>query len=431
TWQEQVLTIPGSVLSYAWSPGARFLAAAYSDSAGSTWLGGVDATSADTVFANQTAIPSLSAVRVMDSTHAKLNSELLWLESNTLVAFHGDEQTSDISVQEGPYFVAFNGAGFGAVTDFGIGYDQPLDLEPAQGGIFAIAGTPAQRSLDFWNYSGDAADFYLKGPLQSAVADPEGRYVAYPLHGQLEVAFTSQSGGTSDPPTLWNLSRNSSLDMSCGSILAWNPKSQQLVCDAQVGSPATGEVRLYDLDAGTKSAMKLPLSQLTGYHQGDAGARRRTFSPQADLFAFTTRDGAFVANDISAQVEFDMTLPPLASRDQPGELAFAPDQSVLLWLSGTALGAMALEKNGYQVWVDGLLAPPACAEEFVSAPRTWCGRSSPATALAWSPSSRFAAAMSTTHGVRVFDFSEFAQAKLQWSDDACATNCNSDFVFQP
>ncbi len=431
-WQEQVLAIPGSVLSYSWSPGARFLAVAYLDADGNTLLGGIDATNVDST---QSTVSLLNPIQVMDATHARLNSDLLWLHDNQLVAFHGDLAFDPLNPQDEPYFVGFSGTGFVGVTTPEYGYDLPVDLEPAVNGVFAIAHNPSQNFLDFWNYATNESDSFLNPPVQSAVADPEGRFVAFPLQGELELAFTAESGGTTDPPRSWNLSRGNTVDVGCDSILGFNPQTEQVVCDKQVGvSPdTTAEVRLFDLAPATKSAEKLTLAQLTGYHAGDAANRRRSFSAAGDLFAFTTRDAVFVSSSVSAQVEFSMPITPLVAKDQPGELAFSPDGSILLWQSGPELGVMALAKNGRQNWYDAnndLLPPQPCAEEFVSDPKAWCGRSTP-SAVAWSSTSLFAAAMTAGHGLRAYDLSQFASAFVTTSSEACTADCNTDFVFQP
>lgn len=436
TWQEQVLPIPGSVLSYSWAPGASLLAVAYLDRSGSTKLGGVDATDSDSSFASQTSVPLLNPIEVMDATHRRLDSDLLWLENNHLVAFHGDSQFSEAVYEEEPYLVGFDGSGFTAVTSVEDPYLPPVDLEPAKNGFFVIAGTPSQVFLNFWNYTTDETDVFLRGPVNTAVPDPEGLYVAFPEKHQLDLYFTAESGGTSDPPLSWDLSRGGTVDVGCDSILAYAPKSEQIVCDVQLGSApvATSEVRIFSqLDASAKAALKVPVSGISSYYQGDAASRRRSFSPNGDLFAFTTRDTVFVANDVSAQVVLQGSRSPLVPADQPGEIAFAPDQSILIWQSGAALGVFALAKNGRQNWyeAENLLPPQPCNEEFVSDPKAWCGRSTAATSLAWSADSRFAAVATAAHGVRVYGLGDFASSLTIAPSEACSTDCNSDFVFQP
>jgi len=428
TWQEQVLAIPGSVLSYSWSPGARFLAVAYLDDAGNTWLGGIDATNA-----GETPLPQLTPVEVMDATFARLDSALSWLENNTLVAFHADSHLTDPIVTEAPYFVSFTGTGFAFDGIGGNSWPTPVELVPAKGGVFVAANPPGEPLLDFTNYLGSESDSFLSGSVVTGVADPAGLYVGLSLHRQLESYATAESGGTSDPPKPWNLSRGGTLDVGCDAILAWNPAHEQVVCDVAVGSApnTTGEIRLYDLDAATTSATKLTLSQLLNYSQGGTAGRRRSFSPASDLFAFVTHDNVLVANAVSAQIKVSMSIALDAAKDQPSELAFSPDQTLLLWQSGAELGVTALETNPRQSWFEGMLPPPACAEDFPAGPSHWCGRSSRASALVWEPGSRFAAAMTATHGVRVYDFSQFVTGSAIQFSDACTADCNSDLVFQP
>ncbi len=438
TSQEQVLAIPGTVLSYAWSPKAAILAVAYLDADGNTLIGGIDATN---LTSSQSSVTLLNPTQVMDATYPRLDSDLLWLENGTLLAFHA-ALFSDIPGSDVPYVLGFDGTTFtfqGAIENLS---PPPLDLEPAFGGLFVISENPQQPLLQFTSYTGDESDNFLRGEVVSAVADPAGLHVAAPFpfadpaRDELEIFSTAASGGTGDPPMAWDLSRNGTLDLGCDSILAWNPAQEQVVCDVSAAAPSTtGEVRLYNLDASSKSATELTLLQLSGYHQGDAETHRRSFSPKGDRFAFTTRDHLFVANGVSAQVEFSLPLDPNVTPGQTGELAFAPDQSILLWQAGNELSALVLAKNGSQNWFgvggDDLLPPPACSEEYPTGPRAWCGRSTPASSLAWDPSSHFAAAVGSARSVRVYDFSQFAAGGPASYADACSIGCNTDFVFQP
>jgi hypothetical protein len=435
-WQEQELALAGSVISYAWSASSASLAVAFQDSS-NTLLGGVNVSSASASSATGgiSGIQPLQSVVMLDPTSAPLHSELLWFQSDTFLAFHADVGFDSDS----PFYTSFDGTGFSPVAPLGSSfYDRSMQVLPAHKGIFVVSPeTPPQ--IDFYGSAGgNDLDVYLANAYTSGVTDPAGLYVALPLKNKLQIFLTAESGGTTDPPTAWQPSTD-----DCSAILSWDPSRERIACDAretpQDGGPAAGVVRIFDL-VGTNAVPQLtstPMKLLTGYQQGDSAAQRRLFSQTGHWLAFTTATELFLANVQEApQVVRTLALPDEASASDPSELAFAPDESMILWQKGQQLGMIQLETNGQIAWVgarvDGpLRSPGRCNEEFTAGPDQWCGRLQSSGAPEWSADSRFAATNTATQGVRVYNLERFAAAGIWPHRDACVTGCFGDFEFQP
>jgi hypothetical protein len=438
-WQEQELDLGGSVLSYAWSASSTELAVAFQNST-DTLLGGVDVSNAvaSSTAGGITGIQPLQSVVMIDRTSAPLHSDLIWFQSDTFLAFHADALLGPGFAYDTPYFTHFDGTGFSSVAPLGSSlYDPAMQVLPAKKGIFVVSPeTPPQ--IDFYGSAGgNDLDVFLANAFTSGVTDPAGLYVALPLKNKLQIFLTAESGGTTDPPTAWQPSAD-----DCNSILAWDPSRERIACDAREtppdGGTGTGEVRIFDL-VGTNAVPQVtstPMKLLSGYQQGDSAAQRRLFSEAGHWLAFATATELYLANVQEApQVVRTVPLPDGASPSDPSELAFAPDENMILWQKGQQLGLIQLQTNGQVSWVgakvDGpLRSPTPCNEEFTMGPDKWCGRRQSPSAPEWSPDSRFAAARTATQGVRVYNLERFLVGLTPYRE-ACVTGCFGDFEFQP
>jgi len=436
-WQEQVLDIAGSVVSYSWSQSSSALAVAFKNDT-DTMLGGVNVSNASAATSGSgiSGVQTLTPVVMIDPASAPLSSELIWLQSDAYLAFHADGLPGFNSGADSPYSAQFDGTAFSSVTQLGFNlYDPTVQLLPAYKGLFAVS-PETHPVLDFYGSAdGTVFDGYLRTVYISAVADPAGRYVAIPVNEKLQVYLTAESGGTTDPPTAWQPSAD-----DCTSILAWDVSRERLACDARGippdgGSPL-GEVRLFDL-AGTDSTPQVSSSavkMLAGYQQGDSLGHRRSFSMKGKWLAFTTDTGLQVGSvEEAPHVLLEAPLPPGVPASATSELAFSPDETTLLWLVGGALGVVPLHSNAAVGWYGAALplqSPEPCNEEFTAGPATWCGRLQTSGSPAWSSDSRFAAVNTAAHGVRVYNLERYDIGAVPYAD-ACETGCDGSIAFQP
>jgi hypothetical protein len=434
-WQDQVVDLGGSVLEYSWSQGAAVLAVAFLDGSGNTMLGGVNVTSAVVgASGGITGLQVLVPVQMQDSSAPPLDTDLIWIQSDHYIAYHADAGYG--GGLDFPFYAHLDSAGFSAVAAWGtIPYLLPIQLQAAQNGLFVIDATDPPV-LNFVGTEGDLDyDLYLSGSTVTGVADPSGRYVATPASNKLQLFFTAESGGTTDPPTAWPPSAD-----DCASILAWDVGKERIACDATVTEAdggTTGEVRLFDLDAsGTTPQLNMTaVKQLSGYLQGASVGHRRSFSGAGSWLALTTDTELYVAN-VQQEPQLVLQLPTVSGSlpTDTGELAFSPDESLLLWQLGQRLAVVALKTNGISTWYSAdtsLLAPDPCNEQFQQGPDAWCGKLKGAKAPAWAPDSRFAASLTAAHTVGVFDFKDYASGGVIVYNAACQIGCSGDFAFQP
>ncbi|HWZ89558.1 MAG TPA: hypothetical protein VNW92_11930, partial [Polyangiaceae bacterium] len=323
-------------------------------------------------------------------------------------------------------------AGFSAPTPWAaIPYPATLQLRAAQNGVFVVDSVP---QLNFHGTAGAKDyDFYLSGPYVTGVADPAGRYVALPSGDKLQVFSTAESGGTTEPPTKWAPSVD-----DCDSILAWDSVNERIACDARVTGPdggTEGEVRLFSLN-GDRTITAQAIRGLSTYEQGASSEHRRSFSSGGNWFAFATDSALYIADAHAQSTPQLLEQVPRPVNSQPaslGALAFSPNEELLLWQVNGQLAISVLHKNAFYSFYaqDPLLDPEACQEDFPAGPEQWCGRPQKPEAPAWAPDSRFAAALTAAHAIRVFDFGQYVSRAAFGYSDACTAGCGDDFSFQP
>ncbi|HTA88427.1 MAG TPA: hypothetical protein VK745_02585, partial [Polyangiaceae bacterium] len=438
-WQEQVLDMGGSVLEYSWSHSASVLAVAFRNDTG-TLLGGINVANAVAAPASGggiTGTQPLQPVLMIDPASAPLDSELLWFQSDAYLAFQADALPGADTGLVSPYYAHLDSGGFSPVSPMGFSpYFGPITLLPAQNGIFAVFPSPSPE-LDFYGSAGGTDyDIYLGTDQVSGVADPAGLYVALPTQNKLQLMLTAESGGTEDPPSTWTTTTD-----DCSSILAWDPHSERIACDARVtatdGGPATGEVRLFTFTGGptTPQVAMAPMKELAGYQQGDVIGHRRSFSAGGNWLAFSTDNTLFVGDVREApQVQQQVSPPAGSLPTDPSQLAFSPDETLLLWQISGRLGVITLQKNGVSSFygdAGSLQSSAPCNEEFTDGPSTWCGGLANTGAPMWSADSRFAATLTTSQSVRVYDLENYIAGGIVSHIDACDAGCSGEFTFQP
>ncbi len=438
-WQEQVLDLGGSVLEYSWSHSASVLAVAFQNDTG-TMLGGINVANAVAAPASGggiTGTQALQPVLMIDPASAPLSSDLLWFQADAYLAFHADAFPGVFPGFESPYYAHLDSAGFSPVSPLGSNpYLGTIALLPAQSGVFAFSLGPPPE-LDFYgSAAGLDYDIYLQPGQVSGVADPAGLYVALPTQNKLQLMLTSESGGAGESPTTWTTTAD-----DCSSILAWDPHTERIACDANLaatdGGAATGEVRLFSFTGGptTPQVAMAPMKALSGYQQGDVVGHRRSFSAAGNWLAFST-DSALIVGDVreTPQVQQQVSLPAGSLPTDPSGLAFSPDETLLLWQISGRLGVIALQKNGVPSFygdIGSLQGSTPCNEEFTDGPGTWCGGLTNPGAPVWSADSRFAATFTTTQGVRVYDLENYVASGSVVHIDACDGGCSGDLTFQP
>jgi hypothetical protein len=321
-----------------------------------------------------------------------------------------------------PYYAQLLGAGFSPPTLIEkTYYFPPLLVRAGPGGLFAISsGGP---DLDFYTLGNEVKWSAYEG----GVADPLGHYVARAQAGELRIFRTGVDSSASGP---WISIPG------CGRLLAWAKDRERMACVTnQPDGGASGSAWIIDLDGSP--APRLTAQDVRNhynYSESDAVERRRAFSRSGAWFAFTTNSALYVADLKGAP----WALPPYpvllnAESDSPfSELAFSPDEHRLLWYRGSKLSFVNLENVGSwfaSLTFDPLRVPARCQEDFVNGPDNWCGNVDNTGLVVWAPDSRFAAAMTTTGILRIWDF---GLGGVSFEPiDACRQGCASDFSFQP
>jgi WD40 repeat protein len=421
TWTERLLNLQGVPQQYSWSLDSSILAVALQNEQGS-FLGGIDVAVGSDAGVPSDAASSVAGLRDLQPIPAIVDSELTWLGDRTVV-FHAPAPAHQ------PSFSRFIDGQFlpvGVVsTAF---YEAQLRLQGGPLGFFAI--DPDGPYLDFYN----AGTGGTPNQYGDAVADPASQYVARARAGQLQLFPTAAATGileTSAPPNQ---------SSGCSTVLAWASQRERIACLSSVppaaidggtsdASSGASVVRIFDLNPSPVVISPADVRGSYDYPADDAFEKRRMFSPSGDWFAFTNGTSLYIANLRDGYPKIAkpiVTYGILAPQSSVGDLAFSPDEQLLLWHQETSLFVVRLEDLSVVALTDGPFgAPGACTEDFVAGP-DWCGGVGSST-LAWSSDSRVAATMTSTGVLRTWDFESAAIAHV----NACTQGCAPRFAFQP
>jgi hypothetical protein len=438
-WTEHDVTLPGSVLAYAWASDSRTVAVA-GKSGNDTWLSGFrvvpPSSSApgggtDAGVADPTVQPFANSVAAFASG-ATFSSELQWVGTN-IVLFHGMRDGTNPSTTI-PYYARLRDTAGSAAPD---GFDSPVEIDlttftpdirllPRNGGFFAFDAVVSAQ-LFFFRF-GSQIDKY---ELPPGVADPNGVYSASIGSDALDIyrgaGIVPPSGG---PP--WASATG------CGSILAWASGKDRIVCDAPTGqSTAPVPLRVFDLDSSAATLSGTDIRQASTYSPGASIERRRLVSPSGNWFALTTDKLVYIA-DIGnttphiARSYKALTNVSALNSSSYTQLSFSPNEQILVVQRGNAVGLQRLDDVVVPQFVNlvfpDISAP--CSESFTADPARWCGSATDTSAFRWSNDSLVMAGKTANGHIMWWNLSDIADANIPY-DDICKTGCTDDYGFQP
>jgi hypothetical protein len=415
SWDERELTLPGSVLQYAWSPTAPGTLAVALRDGEETFLSVVRTpTAADTPGTE-------SALMMSPRVAAPIASALVWLEGERVV-FHGPTEPGAVEDQR-LYFAALGADGFGEVLpDIGMSFlidgSGRLRLEPVPGGVAVVYTYPGSPNLmSAYALSSDGLRRVNHQP--EVVLSPGGRHAARALDGVLQIFRTLEAQPDPDAPFY---ARAFATSDGCERLLAWSPDGARIACAA----PATSQSRvlIFTLDSAAAMLLRTPVEGFYAYDQESAAFRRRAFSPGQSWFAFTNELNLYLADLTGTRLTVERGAQSLLSSDS-AELSFSPDERFLLRQQGTSAWLLDLSVIQQASSLPRALESAAvCQETEGEAPVTWCGAPGSRTGLTWSSDSRFAAYVSAADQLAIVS-SDGGQIFV-----SCATSCGKP-VFQP
>jgi hypothetical protein len=439
-WQEIELNLQGSVEQYAWAPEADVLAVALAGDDGSA-LAGARFVPRESSPADG-ASPAVDVI-VTPPVRAAVESEFVWFGADFL-SFAGPHQ-SNLSAYRIPYVASFRADEFSTPAPIELSaYTPALVLQGGPAGLFV--SDPTAPVLEYYGYAAGSAasEEPAYARFYDAVRDPGGNYAAAvgegmfrdPTLGKQKLGrerlglFDLESGILDDKVAV------ASAD-GCSMLLAWASGRERLACV----DDASGELRIFSLNAGNAALARTTVTGSYDYGHAAALTQRRSFSPSGNWFAFTTESHLYVADlrfGAPWLTRSDGLL--LLEADDPErnlvDLSFSPDEKFLLEHRGSQLSLHALYPNETQPSFvlqgleAGLPKPAACNDQFVSAPRDWCGSGSSSPAFAWSPGSDFVAFATTSGKLVVKDLRQlFDSVPSPFEDSYCGVVCR--FAFQP
>jgi hypothetical protein len=415
-WTQQPLSFGSSVDRYVWSPDSRTLAVAYHDGT-TSYLGGAvisgsgGAPDAGGAVSGSADGGSGTSASLLAATPASVESEIVWL-GNSRVGFLVLVDPDDAV----PYTAQIAGNAVSTTQIDHVVYDPNSTLQGTPSGFLIIDSDFS----DIGFYGGfDATPYALS--LPNVFTDPEGHYVADVKGTGLE-AYRALPDGFGSP--------FATSATGCATLLAWAPGSERIACTND--NPQGDDAAIFTLDGKTTSLVGAPIYDTADYTIGASTTHRRAFSASGNWFAFVLPNALGVARlgDGTPYVVGRVNPLSVTPADHTDELAFSPDEHLLLWQSDTNLAAISLNDASLHAGgpqIGQMISPVQCSDRFIDDPSDWCGRSSASPTLPWSPDSRFTAARLTDGSLRTYDVESVANVG---TNTACAAQCGF-FTFQP
>jgi WD40 repeat protein len=430
------------ISAFAWSPDSTTLAAGFVAD-GTGYLGAIR------VAQDESRIQATLA-----PTPAFVDTNLYWV-GNQVVAYHAPVYEDGT---EPGTFVTNNPDGIRTAFFVELG---PSGFAPQDWSTQPFLPDVVMRATDdgfFMIGSGGFATFFysLSEPespaehLDVALVSPSGNYSAA-FESDDTLSILSAELGSFAPFAV------AAQGQDCPMPLAWAHGAERIACLADIANQGTathGEIRIFDLDPETQQLEMTTLADfceddvtaLNGAscaHQPDryaygsvlASGAARAFSGSGRWLAFTavhegkaflyTADLALRPFGLTSSVYFERP-----SQRLPTRIAFSPDERHLLFQLGPSLTLRALDgKTVRPAPVDVLTPSDYCAEDFTSAPDTYCANTEQASLL-WSPDSK-AFAFRTAGALVVASLRSESLGTTSFPSAACDGQCSGRFGFQP
>jgi len=410
TWQESGPLDVTNVSQYEWSPDSTALAVVDSRTQG-TVLGRLDIAH---------PLPGASKAQLifqpMQTISASVDSAPVWFDTNHL-AFLSSLGFGVFSL----YTTSASEAGFGEPeSDPSSFYFASDSLRPAMHGVFGISSVP---SVFFYGSDGARAV-----PHASQMIAPSGNYLARAQEGSLLLfRATEASNGEAQPHQT---------GAGCDSILSWAVGTERIACTHRTGEERD-ELTFFDVNPSTDALSTA--SALTLQGSSDALTQhRRLFSPDGNLFAYTTDSELNIATVGVATPSAKAITLDTTTGGAPSELAFAPNGRRLLQHRGAELTFFDLANPPLMAVLlrEAVLPPaPACAEGSAALSAGACGFERSDSSLLWSPGSDLAAYQSAAGTLEVEDLTWQERGIYQpvHVNADCAQQCvvTGQFAFQP
>lgn len=415
-WEEQNVSLPGSVLQYAWSsPEVGVLAVAYRDG---------DATFLTGVRTNVAADAGSDAgVQTMEPVAAPVESELVWF-AREWVAFHAapDPMSPD---DHSPFFTRLGPSGFISAepllsTSYTSSAELSPRLEPGPDGIFFIVSDGGFEPWITW-FTPPGPEMRVQEHHPEVILSPAHDFAARAIEGSLQV-FRSGEIERDPVDRLYPLALTTS--GGCSRFLAWAPLADRAACAVDGEG---GGISVLTFTDG--SATVSPVEGDYDYGSAPAAFRRRSFSPRGARLAFTTDAALYIARaEPTGRYVVDRpALPLIPAENRVAEITFAPNERLFLRRQGTRLWLHDAEANQIVASLsDSTTSSLPCTETEGALSQDWCGTSQPNREVQWSSDSRAAAYRSDARSLVVLK-PERPDPPMQVT---CRTSCGS-FAFQP
>jgi WD40 repeat protein len=409
-WAEQRFTSFAGLTRYEWSPDSRFLAAACSTKDGNSLR--LVATAAPIVGSSgNTSLLTFPVYPALDLDVAVLT----WANSGQLAFFGRPDALDPDSWSLGLSTVDADGihtpqiyAQFFGPGDF---------LHPATSGIFGVSAY-----INKWFYD---VGLPVGSPhAYDAVIAPSGRFVARIEQHQLEL-FRANEISIKDA---------SNKSLGCDTILAWASRTERIVCKRDEG---TAQSRLTFFDVDSDGGKLTPFADTAVALSGGIAPGRRLMTSDGTRLAFVMDASLNVVTFDGSASKLIYSVPLTSSDSKFAELAFSPDQKLVLQHRGTRLSAFDLQADVQHEFTlaEDLAVSEACTEDPVDDTASWCGSLPSRPSLHWTPDGRFVAYQNADGTTRIGDLSAAHSGTFTpiEPDPACGRGCIApgQFAFQP
>jgi hypothetical protein len=401
--------ITDTVAAYAWSPDAATLAVAFTR-AGQPLLGGFDVRAGD--------VP-LEARAV-----SSLPPELSWYGGDRLAFLASDPELPELRwlVTTRRTTAGSTAAGFEAHTPhLELTFSAGAQLLPGADGVFVAE---PQTGLEHF-FASDARPPVAHGP--GALVSPSGAFTGSARARTLELfrgLDPSDAAPFSSAP-------------GCTAALAWAGRRERIACIADRTGDSQSQLTLFDVRPAPPALVALEPVLASGLPDAAAfSGHRRLFSPSGRWLALASADQLWIVRSDGERPQLWAALPSSAFASEPGALAFAPNERLLLIGAANSLYLLDLEQGpeSLRELSASALSDGSCSERFVDGRQEWCG-SPPDVSLTWSRGSDVLAFRSTLGTLQLLDLNQLQAPELPspFSPDSCSEACRSSSTarFQP
>lgn len=416
---EQPLSFTGNVEHYVWSPDSSLLAVVSRDTA--TILGGIDVSGVATSSQLETGVQGIT---YLEPLVTPIDAAPVWFGEHALALVTSSPPSSyktrnvrrvgnafsdavdvPLSYAPAPMIVGFRG-GYSASNETLLSFIDP-----------SAWSTPTPYPHDFNAFSSFSPNGEFVG---NTMADGTLNWFAPAL---LEIL---------DPPAA------SSEPGQCHGLLAWTPDGSRVAC---VIDSEQGPLRF--LERASTNPSSLSVSTNTNayvYSEQSSNERRRVFSADGRLFAFTTDTDLYVVDAEHPRTFYTFKTSEGRSDSVRAidantiDLAFSSDGNFLIEHRAQKLTLVALTADSNRYWpLDRAMSlAPDCGEKYMVSPHTWCGAPSAPRDFRWSPHTNWFASLNQAHDLNMAYVQVGADTLTKKRvNPVCSGSCVRSLDFQP